>query len=136
MIKRIAAGLAVTAGAVSLAVATTATPAQAAQKTTQGTTGTSLVDWKTGTNEYYQRHDGDDFAFTNNGPATIDMRWVKCSDHTTVGTTQLGITPNETRVLGRGFYAGTCLQTQYRAYTYRDTSSSFSGVMRYNEDFA
>jgi len=137
MAKRIATGIAAALGAAALMVGATATPALASTRTTGGTTASDIFAWTSGTYNYYQNHGGDDFGFDNNSGASIDMRWVKCTDYSVHGSTFYDIQPTEGRqVIGTQFLAGTCLRSQYRAAFTADASRAFSGVMHWNYNFA
>jgi hypothetical protein len=137
MARRIATGIAAALGAAALMVGATGTPALASTRSTSGTTGDDIDTWISGTYNYSQNHGGDDFGFDNNNGATIDMRWVKCSDYSVHGSTVYDIQPGEPRhIIGTNFLAGTCLRSQYRAYLNDDRNRSFSGIMHYNANFA
>lgn len=100
-----------------------------------GTTS-SVATFTTGTTQRTQSHAGDDLGFTKTGgtnPA-IDMRWVKCTDPSVVGTTILNITNDGNQRVWANFIKGACFKLQYRGYT--QAVGTFSGTVAWNANFA
>ncbi|MFM2070586.1 MAG: hypothetical protein RLZZ623_849 [Actinomycetota bacterium] len=121
--------------ALALGLLTFAHTAMADTASTSGTTS-SIFTFTTGTTQRTQNHAGDDLGFTKTGgtnPA-IDMRWVKCTDPSVVGTTITNITNDGNQRIWANFIQGACFKLQYRGWT--QASGTFTGTVAWNANFA
>ena len=119
----------------TLALGLFAGSALADTASTSGTTS-STISFTTGTTQRTQSDAGDDLGFTKTGgtnPA-IDMRWVKCTDPSVVGTTIYNITNDGNQRLWANFVQGACFKLQYRGWV--QATGTFTGVVAWNANFA